>query len=148
MINFHGVRGGDEFEMILGGKNKVLVKVVECFHAVPSVGFILSTTTQKLKQEYLGLPGREIGALRKKGVEITKTVEQTHFAFLGDTTVEIFDKYPTLVTDVPTIMVECTLLDPGDEDKATSRGHIHWSQLRGIVLSNPETKFVLIHFSR
>jgi len=101
-----------------------------------------------LKDEYKNLPGPEIGKLRKTGVEVSETFQVSNFAFLGDTTVEVFQKSPSLVKDVPVIFIECTLLDLADENKAIERGHIHWKQLKPFVVDNKETTFVLMHWSR
>ena len=48
------------------------------------VGYLFSKATEKLKSEYAGLSGREIGALRKDGVQISERVVNPLLAFLGD----------------------------------------------------------------
>mmetsp|Transcript_77440 Transcript_77440/g.173325 ORF Transcript_77440/g.173325 Transcript_77440/m.173325 type:complete len:477 (-) Transcript_77440:197-1627(-) len=53
----------------------------------------------------------------------------------------------------PTVVVECSFLgaagmtEEESEAEAILRGHLSWSQLRPVVLANPQTTFVLVHFS-
>ena len=106
----------------------------------------------KLKPEYNGLPGKEIAALRRKGIEVQAEYEAPLLAFLGDTSMEIFHDEATreqLLPAFPIIFCECTALSDSDlsPEDATERGHVHWSQLREVVERYPETTFVLIHFS-
>ncbi|KAF9623485.1 hypothetical protein IFM89_003101 [Coptis chinensis] len=51
-----------------------------------SLGYIVYSMKQKLKQEYVGFPGNEIKNLKLSGVEITDTVTVPEIAFTGDTT--------------------------------------------------------------
>lgn len=53
----------------------------------------------------------------------------------------------------PAVVVECTFLaaagmsEAEAEAEAIMRGHVSWSQLRPVVMANPDTTFVLVHFS-
>ncbi len=55
------------------------------------------------------LVGKEIAELRKNGTVIYQDVSVPCFAFLGDTTCEVFEKNPILF-ESPVIIVECTFL--------------------------------------
>lgn len=126
---------------------KINIKVIKCHHSVASVGFILSTTKNSLKEEYQNLTGKEIGQLRKSGVEVTQKEEVNKFVFLGDTNISIFNNPDVLKT--PVIFVECTILDDNVSPEETfERGHIHWNQLKPIIENNPNNYFVLIHLSK
>lgn len=50
------------------------VEVLTAYHDTQSVGYGFSRAKQKLKAEYAGLPGKDIGALRKAGTQITEEV--------------------------------------------------------------------------
>ena len=68
------VAHGDVFDLTGddGRALNVRVRVVDCCHSVPCVGYTLSTVTQKLKPEYQGLPGKEIAVLRRAGTAIVR----------------------------------------------------------------------------
>jgi len=142
---YTGVSAGDS--LVLDPKRGLHVDVIHCDHGVPCVGYRLSLVKDKLKQEYVNLPGREIGQLRKSGIVVTEPVRTTLLTFLGDTHASIFDDADSTIGDSPVIIVECTFLDPDEQSRARSTNHVHWLDLEPHVRSHPETLFVLTHFS-
>jgi len=136
------VSNGEEYAL----DKKNFVQVYDCFHTVPTVGYGFFEKRQKLKQEYKGLPGKEIARLRETGTNIYDIGIQRNFVFLGDTTSEVFHKHDVLF-EYPVIIVECTFLYPDHEENAKSSGHIHWSHIEEIIINHPDNIFVLIHFS-
>lgn len=151
----HGVRGGDEFEF---GRQRHVVRVVDCVHKVPCVGYAFYETRRRLLPEYARLRAdlteegrqKEFGAtlarLRKSGVEVEQELQEPLFAFLGDTHVRVFEDNPWLF-DHPVIITECTFLNDSEAERADRVGHTVWSRLRPVVEAHPETLFVLTHFS-
>jgi len=131
-----------------GGKNNDSYRatIVNCFHAITCVGYMYDIKQSRLKDEYKGLPGKELGELRKKGIDVSEEVFKPLFVYLGDTHYTIFEKELELF-NYPVIIVECTFYCSETLDRANRDGHIHWSQLEPFVVSHPETIFVLIHFS-
>merc|ERR1712226_1575688 len=143
-------------------------------HTVPCVGYRVIRMREKLKAEYMQLPGKELGALRKQGVKICETVEVPLFTFMGDTHVTTLLKKndgrapcPTseggaitaqnqeeqeqklpLALQAPIVIIECTFLSRDETAQALKTKHVVWPELRPIVIANPEVQFVLIHFSR
>lgn len=133
------------FELLIKNK-KFKVEVIECYHSVPCLGYGFVEMRNKLKHEYIHLSGREIGMLKKQGVDICHEVEFPIFCFLGDTSKEILndknlEKYQT-------IMIECTFISDDDIDQATKTCHMHWKDLKLYVISHPNITFILYHFSR
>jgi ribonuclease Z len=152
----HGVRGGDTFPL---GKNGVhVVRVFECIHKVPCVGYGFSEKKRRLLPEFERLKteltaagrqaefGKTIAQKRKEGVAVDEEILKPLFTFLGDTQVGVFERYPELF-DYPVLLTECTYLDDADLERAQRVGHTVWSQLRPIVAAHPKTQFVLTHFS-
>jgi len=140
-----GCAGGDQFLI----KNDTMrVTVVDCVHAVPCIGFCIEEQRAKLKAEYQKLSGKEIGALKKSGTEVSENTFTPLFVYLGDTSTEVFEKNPHLF-DYPVIIVECTFFhqENGIHERAKRDGHVHWDSLKDIVISHPKITFVLIHFS-
>ena len=142
---YRGVEAGDSFA--LDAQRGLHVDVLHCDHGVPCVGYRLKLVKQKLRAEYAGLPGREIGRLRKQGVAVMEDVTTTLLTFLGDTHASIFEDYPDTVGDAPVLIVECSFLDPSERDRARATNHVHWLDLEPHVRRHPNTLFVLIHFS-
>jgi ribonuclease Z len=154
----HGVRSGDEFTA--GGRRTYTVRVVECLHKVPCVGYCFAEKKKTLRPEYEDLKtsmlaagqGREFGRLiaQKRqndgDAAIYEEVTRPLFAFLGDTHASVFTRNPWLF-DYPVIITECTYLDDAQIPRARQVGHTVWSELRPVIESHPDTVFVLTHFS-
>ena len=148
---FVGVTHGDQ--VVVGNPNRGLIcNVVNMDHGVPCVGYCFSKRKQSLKAKYGGLSGREIGALRKQGIQVTEEEIQPTFAFLGDTTAKIFEGSESSeesidILNFPTIIVECSFLGDDEAEKASNSKHVLWSDLKPHIETHPDTTFVLIHFS-
>jgi len=129
-------------------KHQYQIETFKCYHSVPSMGFGITELRSKLKDEYLDLPGKEIGKLRKEGVEINYMKEYPLIAYMGDTTIKVFeDELNKNVFNYPYIMIESTYFYPDQIDMAIKHTHTHWTQLRPYVLQHPDIIFILIHFS-
>ncbi|GAA2423110.1 hypothetical protein GCM10010191_38770 [Actinomadura vinacea] len=151
----HGVRQNDE---VLFGRRGHHVRVVECEHKVPCVGYAFSERRKALRPEFEELRrsleregrSREFGRImarnRAEGVAVDAEVRRPLFAFLGDTHVNVFERNPWLF-EYPVVITECTFLHDTELDRAERVGHTVWSRLRPVVEAHPETLFVLTHFS-
>ncbi|MEV4254531.1 MBL fold metallo-hydrolase [Spirillospora sp. NPDC049652] len=151
----HKARGGDEFTF---GRSGHHVRVVECDHKVPCVGYAFSQSAKALSPEFDELRrrlvsegrGKEFGRLiaraREDGEVVERETRRPLFAFLGDTHVSVFERNPWLF-DYPVIITECTYLDDSQAERADRVGHTVWSQLRPVVEAHPRNLFVLTHFS-
>ena len=83
-----------------------------------------------MKKEYTGTPGKELGKLRKEGVQIDEEYNIPLFVYCGDTSASVFEQTPWLF-DYPVIITECTFLYPDSDEvdlleKAEKDGHTHW----------------------
>lgn len=151
----HGVRHDDEFTF---GRRGHQVRVVECEHKVPCVGYAFSQRSKALLPEFDELRRRLVGEgrcnefgrlmarTREDGIEVEEEIRRPLFAFLGDTHVNVFERNPWLF-DYPVIITECTYLEDRQRERADRVGHTVWSQLRPVVETHPRTLFVLTHFS-
>lgn len=142
---FRAVSVGDTWN-VSGKGRRLTATAVKCPHRVPSIGFCINEKKDKLLEEFKDLTGPEIGAKRKAGEVITAEVSEKKMAFMGDTTIDVFALHPE-VLEYPLIFIECTFWTEGLQEKAHERGHIHWDSLKPFVKANPETIFVLIHFT-
>uniref|UniRef100_A0A803L928 Metallo-beta-lactamase domain-containing protein n=1 Tax=Chenopodium quinoa TaxID=63459 RepID=A0A803L928_CHEQI len=82
--NLVGLDVGEEFYI----RRDLKVKAFKTYHVIPSQGYVIYSVKHKLKQDYIGLPGHEIKALKDKGVEITTATTSPEIAFTGDTTAD------------------------------------------------------------
>lgn len=140
----------------VGGGRSYYVRTVECHHRIDTLGFSVfrkGKQTRLLKEEYIGLPGREIGRLVKEGkvdLYMPSTAPQHDeavFCFLGDTTHQVFEMHPEILSHHSIIIVECSFIHEKDLERAAQTKHMHWNNLRPFIEAHPEILFVLIHFS-
>ena len=127
--------------------SEYVVRTLKMTHRIPCLGFSIFKMKSKLKEEYVGMPSREIGKLKKEGVEVTTAFEEPLICFLGDTTATVFSDYPELLSQQATIVVECSFFKEEDLARAEKTKHMHWNHLKPYVERNPDTMFVLTHFS-
>ena len=143
-----GVIPGQVYQL----KNSFQVKVYDMVHNVPCRGYGLQITKNKLKPEYSDCSKEELIALRKNHAEIMGSSVEPVLAYLTDTTTQVFELNPELLT-YPYIMIECTFVPCHPEDTlkelqlAEEAKHIHWNHLYPIIQQNPKVTFILIHFS-
>lgn len=136
---------GDKKIRFKGGK-PMKVEIIKCVHSVPCIGYGFIESRLKLKPEFEHLKGKEIGELKKSGVDINDKIDFPFFCYLGDTSHEVLQN-PTL-EKYKTIMIECTFILPDEHDNAILTKHIHWEYLKPYILAHPQINFVLYHFSQ
>lgn len=123
------------------------IRAVATHHGGPSLGYILLSIREKLKQEYFGVPGPELAALRKRGVQIQYRLEVPLFAYLGDTTAgPVFD-HPD-VQNAEVLITEITFFDPDHRTKAKAGRHMHLEQFVQILPKLKNKEIVLVHVTR
>lgn len=143
--NINPVVPEDRIELTIKNR-KYSVEVIKCYHSVPCVGYGFIEKRTKLKEEYLKLSGKEIGELRKKGVEINYEKEHYILCFLGDTSKEIFVEEK--IKKYRSVMIECTFLYEDDVEQADKTCHMHWKYLEDYIKVNTQQTFILYHFSQ
>ena len=144
--DFHGLESPGPTLDITANKSKLKVEVIKCDHGIPTLSYGFGLVKRKLNPIYKGRPGKELGQLRKEGVDINIEVIQKILCFICDTSIKVFEDNP-FVFNYSTIFIECTFLKDGEEEAAIAKKHIHWNQLKPYVKQYPEITFVLFHFS-
>src|SRR5205823_7345776 len=76
------MRAGELHEV----RRDFVIRALATHHGGVSLGYSAVSVREKLKPEYMGVPGQELAAMRKRGVEIQYRVEVPLATFLGDTT--------------------------------------------------------------
>jgi len=135
---------GEEKVRYKNGK-PMKMEIIKCDHGINCVGYGLIEKKFKLKEEYKHLSGKEIGALKKSGVDVLFEEDFPFFCYLGDTSCEVL-KDPRLEKYV-TLMIESTFILPDELDNAIRTKHMHWDHLEPYVLAHPKINFILYHFS-
>lgn len=118
-------------------------------HRVFSQAYTVVRDIRKLKPEYAGVPGTEIAALRKSGVDVQDVVPRVVFAFTGDTTMNLFDRHPEFYT-AQTLVMEVTFLQHYPIEDARKKAHTHIQdvidradkfQNEQIIFSHPSARY-------
>ncbi|CAF1058387.1 unnamed protein product [Rotaria sordida] len=124
------------------------VEIINCHHTVPCVGYVFYEKRKKLKSDYSHLNGKQIQEIKKQGIDIIEQIYVPLFAFLGDTTPDVFasgsNSAKVLLDQIPVIICECTFLDG---EQSNDKGRTHWNGLKPIIEQHPHITFILIHFS-
>ena len=143
VFKYNGMNANSFFS-ICANKSNMEIEVFKCDHAIPTISYGLSEIKIKLKDEFRG---KDIAYLKKQGFEVTHEISYKKLAYVCDTSIKVFDLNPTIL-DYPVIFIECTFLYDDELQNAIDTRHIHWKQLRPIIVANPNTKFMLFHFSQ
>ncbi|KAL2935045.1 tRNase Z TRZ1 [Bienertia sinuspersici] len=131
--NLVGLDVGEEIDI----KRDLRVKAFKTYHVIPSQGYVVYSVKQKLKQNYIGLPGNEIKELKSSGVEITTTITSPEVAFTGDT-----------MSDFIVDPDNCTFLDNTiPVEHAREYGHTHLAEIVKYADMFQNKAILLIHFS-
>ncbi len=116
-----GVEPGQEIEL----SREHVVTVWPTVHTIPSRGFVVWERRQKLKEEYVGLPGDRIRDLRLSGTAITREVRMPLVAYTGDTSPAGLDACPAAF-EAKILLTEMSFIRAAHRrDKIHKFGHMH-----------------------
>lgn len=138
----HGVRPGDRIEL----RHDLEVEVIAGSHRVPCAGYVFCERRRKLRPEFLGRPGEEIARMRESGVEVTEAVRTPLLCYPGDGDTGIFETSPE-VFRARILLLECTFIRPGEEEKAARYRHLHLSDIAARAADFRNEAILLTHFS-
>jgi ribonuclease Z len=116
-----GLTAGDEIEL----SREQLVTVFNTVHTIPSRGFVVWERRNKLKDEFVGLPGDKIRDLKLSGVAITREVRIPILAYTGDTAPAGLDACPACY-EAKILITEMSFIRAAHRrDKIHKFGHMH-----------------------
>jgi len=132
--------------LMAGSQNPRFLQSFKTDHRVASQGYVLVEERKRLKPEFVGVEGRELGRLRREGVVFEEVVEVPLVGFTGDTCARLFETFKPVAK---LFFVECTFLDGEvSEAEAVKKGHVHLDQLARLEESFVGVEaLVLHHFS-
>jgi ribonuclease Z len=128
-------------------KNNIFLRAFATNHTVPSLGFVLIERRSKLKPELVGLPQEQLVELKKRGENITQTLEIPLICYTGDTMWGPHFERPD-VLNAKVLITECTFLEPGHRQKAAIGKHLHLSDIVALLKHTKAESVVLVHLSR
>lgn len=139
------VKAGERYPF----RRDLLLEPFAMQHSIECYGYVVYTRRQKLRDEYHGLPGPQIVALKRQGVELTYEQLTPILGFTGDTLIEGVLAHPTLL-ECEVLVIEASFLDERREgpERARAGGHIHLDELVTHAASFRNRALVLIHFSQ
>ena len=121
ICTLNGLRAGEEIEL----SREIVITAFLTSHTIPSLGYLVWDRRNKLKEEYLGLPGDKIRDLRLSGVAVTREVRTPLVAYTGDTNPAGLDNYPP-VYEAKVLITELSFIRPNHRrEKIHKFGHMH-----------------------
>ena len=125
VCDLRGLEAGQEIEL---GREHVITAFATT-HTIPSLGYLVWERRNKLKEEYLGLPGEKIRDLRLSGVAVTREIRTPLVAYTGDTSPAGLDAYPP-VFQARVLITELSFIRPNHRrEKIHKFGHMHLDDL-------------------
>jgi ribonuclease Z len=128
-------------------KGGITVRAVRTFHDAPACGWAVEQTTRKLKPEFVGMEGAEIGRLRQNGVEVTDDVTGTILMVPGDTKIEFLLRCEQ-ARKAKVLTHEVTYWDDqSSPEKCRAFGHTHVDEMIEHCEKFEGESLVLVHRS-
>ena len=121
ICQLNGLRPGDEVEL----SRENVVTTFATTHTIPSLGYVVWDRRNKLREEYVGLPGEKIRDLRLGGTQVTREVRVPLVAYTGDTSPAGIDACPA-VFEGKVLITELSFIRPNHRrEKIHKFGHMH-----------------------
>lgn len=141
--NVVAMEPGQEVEI----KNNHFLRAFATNHTCPSLGFTVIEKRSKLRADLVGLTQEALIDLKKKGENITQTIEAPLVCYTGDTMWGPHFDLPELL-NAQVLITECTFVDPADRDRAGLGKHLHLSDVVKLLKRCKSEAVILTHLSR
>lgn len=142
-VELIGHEPGDRVQL---SKNTTAVAFASV-HRVTSLAWLIERTTGRLKDEYVGLPGPKIRALKDDGVKVTAAFREPLLCVSGDTQIELFDREP-MIRQCRVLVHEVTSWDDRRDTEQTRKwGHTHVDEVIARADQFEGDALVLVHRS-
>tara|TARA_B100001248_G_C27376432_1_gene454531 strand:+ start:222 stop:1049 length:828 start_codon:yes stop_codon:yes gene_type:complete len=125
-------------------KKKLIINTYDLDHSVKCQAYSIMIENSRLKGIFSELSGKELSEL-KKSTDITEKYLCPMMLFVSDTGNSVLEKLP--FGEFPLIIIECTFIEKEHYEDSIKKKHLHWDDLEPIIDRNPDTTFILGHFS-
>lgn len=151
-----GLEGGNPYEVTVQAvrpgervplRREMFLRFFATSHWVDTLGCCLEWERHRLLPDLAGASPEELQQRREAGEAITEQVVTPLLAYLADTGPEVFEQEPWLA-DVEVLVVECTFLAAGEQERARRFGHLHLDDLVARLGALRNRHLVLTHLSR
>ena len=143
ICTLNGLLPGEEIEL----SRELVVTAFATSHTIPSLGYLVWDRRNKLKEEYLGLPGEKIRDLRQAGIAVTKEVRVPLVAYTGDTSPAGLDACPAAY-QAKILITEMSFIRPNHRrEKIHKFGHMHLDDFIERVDRFQNELIICSHFS-
>ncbi len=138
-----GLEPGEDYKIRRG----LVARGFQTVHNGPCLGYSVIEIRQKLKSEYLDLPGNKLAQLRREGHELTYNLEVPLVCYCGDTAYGDFFELE-YVRRAKVLILECTFVEEQHRSRAEAGNHLHLDDFIRLfdVLENEH--ILLVHLSR
>ena len=127
--------------------NGMLARPFRSPHSAPCQGYGIWSRKEKLRPEYLGVPGPELARLRHAGTAITNLVETPELVFTGDTLIDVVER-EEVVRTARVLVMECTFVDERvSVAECRAKGHVHLDEIAARAELFQNEALLLTHFS-
>ncbi len=138
-----GLAAGEEVRF---GRNH-LVRAYAASHRVAARAYELVDVRHHLREEFFGRSREQIGQLRRDGVKVDEPYSRSLVFYTGDTDRGLLESCEAMFKS-EVLMIECSFLDEGHQDRATQYRHIHIDDIADFADRFENEIIVLTHFSR
>lgn len=138
-----GVEPGQDYPI----RRNLVARPFRTEHGGPCLGYSVIEVRHKLKDEYVGVPGPKLAALRRGGTQLTYEVEVPLVCCCGDTAYGDFFHLPC-VRQARVLILECTFVADDHRHRALAGNHLHIDDFVRLQGELENEHVLLIHLSR
>lgn len=142
-IELHPLAAGDERS--LGKMHRV--RTHRATHRVTANAYEFIERRHHLRPEFSGRDGAELALLRRDGTVIEETIDVPILFYTGDTDRGLLETNRAIY-DAEVVMIECSFVATGHEDRAARYRHIHFDDIAEMADRFRSEIVLLTHFSR
>ena len=142
-IEVRGVESGQEIRF---GRTH-LVRGHTSPHRVAARGYEFIERRHRLRDEFAGATHDEIAQLRREKVQVDEEYHRSILFYTGDTDRGLLERCAA-VYKAEVLMIECSFLGEGHQDRAARYRHIHIDDIADFAERFENHLIILTHFSR
>jgi ribonuclease Z len=142
-VDVRGLAAGDEVRF---GRTH-LVRAHTAPHRVAARGYEFIERRHHLRQEFADATREEIARLRRERVQVDEEYLRSILFYTGDTDRGILEKGDAVFKS-EVLMIECSFVLDGHQDRAAKYRHIHVDDLADFAERFENQLIILTHFSR